>query len=182
MNKNNFIKLLVSIIICEFAGVAGSVFTMPAIKGWYSSLNKPPFNPPSWVFGPVWTTLFLLMGISLYFVWKKNFTPKEPLKFSKAKIWNKWSKKFLTGEWQKANVIIIFITQLFLNILWSLIFFGMQNPGAAFFELLMLWFAILYTIVNFYRVFKPAAYLLIPYILWVSLAGYLNFSIWLLNL
>lgn len=177
----NAIKLLASIIICELAGVLGSVFTYSKISTWYKTLEKPGFNPPGWIFGPVWTTLFLLMGISLYLVWAKDWQTDNKIFCSKRKIWNSWSQKFFDGKWQKANIILIFAVQLFLNVLWSVIFFGMQNPGVAFFELLMLWFAILYTIINFYRISKVAAYLLLPYILWVSFAGILNYFLWILN-
>jgi len=154
MNKINFVKLVVSVIICEGAGIVGAVFTTPAIGGWYAGLNKPSINPPSWVFGPVWTGLFFLMGISLYLVWLKRIT---------------------------AKIVIIFAVQLVLNVLWSIIFFTWHQPGIAFFELLALWFAILYTIVNFYRVSKSAAYLLLPYLLWVTFAGLLNYLLWTLN-
>lgn len=181
MKFKNTVKLLTSIIVCELAGVVGSVFTTPEINVWYKNLNKPSFNPPGWIFGPVWSIIFLLMGISLYLVWIKEFTIKNSLGKSKEKVWNKWSKKFWNGSWQKINIIAIFAVQLFLNILWSAIFFGAHNPGVAFFGLLMLWAAILYTIVNFYRVSKIASYLLIPYILWVSFAGVLNFSTWMIN-
>jgi tryptophan-rich sensory protein len=180
MKKINFTRLLVSIIICEVAGAAGSFFTLPAIKTWYAGLNKPGFNPPSWIFAPVWTTLFLLMGVSLYLVWQKNFTAEKPYS-GKIKVWNKLSEKFL-ARWQKANAVLVFSVQLGLNILWSSIFFGLHQPGVAFFELLMLWFAILYAIINFYRISKPAGYLLVPYILWVSFAALLNFNIWILNI
>jgi translocator protein len=181
MKNNNLIKFLLSIIICELAGVVGSIFTAPAIKGWYGTLNKTALNPPNWIFGPVWTTLFLLMGISFYLVWSKNFTANKSTKVLKIKAWNSWSQELWVGSWQKANVILIFVFQLVLNICWSIIFFGFRQPGLAFFELLMLWFAILYAIINFYRISKPASYLLIPYILWVSFAGFLNLSIWMLN-
>jgi tryptophan-rich sensory protein len=181
MKYINIIKLLTSIIICELAGVLGSIFTIPKIGAWYKTLNKPNFNPPNWIFGPVWTTLFLLMGVSLYLVWIKKWEPKNKIFSSGKKAWNAWSEKFFSGEWEKLNIILIFVFQLILNILWSVIFFGMQSPGAAFFVLLMLWFAILYTIINFYRVSKIAAYLLLPYILWVSFAGILNCFLWILN-
>lgn len=179
MKKINIVKFLVSIIVCEGAGIIGSVFTMPSIKSWYAFLNKPVINPPNWIFGPVWTVLFILMGISLYLVWSKNFVAK-PLK-TKIKAWNPWSQKLMSGSWQKINVVSIFAVQLVLNVLWSVIFFGWQQPGLAFFELLMLWFAILYTIINFWRISKPASYLLVPYILWVTFAGFLNYSLWMLN-
>lgn len=157
MNYNKLIKFFISIIICELAGVIGSLFTTPQINNWYKGLNKPFFNPPNWIFGPVWTILFVLMGISLYLIWQAK------------------SKK------QKKKAYIVFAIQLILNILWSLIFFGMRSLGVALFEILMLWFAILFTIINFYRVSKIAALLLLPYILWVSLAAILNLAIFLLN-
>ena len=181
MKFNNLIKLFASIIICELAGVVGAVFTTPAINSWYITLNKPSFNPPNWIFGPVWTILFVLMGISLYLVWSKKLEVKNELNFKGKKPWNKLSQKFLSGSWQKANIILIFATQLILNIVWSFIFFGAHSPSVAFFEILMLWTAILFTIINFYRVSKTAAYLLIPYILWVSFASFLNYFIWVLN-
>ena len=181
MKYNNLLKLFSSIIICELAGVIGSFFTISQIPLWYSSLNKPFFNPPSWIFGPVWTTLFVLMGISLYLVWSKNWEVKNHVGAKKDKVWNSLSKKFYSGSWKKANVIIIFTLQLVLNVAWSIIFFGAHSPDVAFFELLMLWFAIVFTIVNFYRVSRAAAFLLLPYILWVSFAGILNCFIWILN-
>ena len=177
----NYKRLVISLALPQLAGFIGSLFTAPAIVAWYAGLEKPSFNPPNWIFGPVWTILFLLMGISFYLVWSKNFTADQSQKVSKIKAWNSWSQKLWDGSWQKENVILIFALQLVLNILWSVIFFGLRQPGLAFFELLMLWFAILYTIINFYRISKPASYLLIPYILWVSFAGFLNLSIWLLN-
>lgn len=181
MQYNKIIKFLASIIICELAGSIGAIFTTPQINSWYSTLNKPSFNPPNWIFGPVWTTLFILMGISLYLVWTSNFGVKNELKFKSKKPINKLSKKFLSGSWQKANIILIFATQLILNVLWSVVFFGAHSPSWAFFVLLMLWVSILFTIINFYRVSKIAAWLLLPYILWVSFAGFLNLLIWLLN-
>jgi translocator protein len=174
-------KLILSILICEIAGVIGSFFTTPAIQGWYYFLNKPSFSPPNWLFAPVWTILFLLMGVSLYLVWSKNFAANIPADANDKKIWNPISKKLWFGSWREENAVLIFTLQLILNILWSVIFFGLQSPGFAFVEILMLWIAILYAIVNFYRISKTAAYLLIPYLAWVSFAALLNFSIWQLN-
>ncbi len=182
MKIPNIFKLIISIVICQLAGILGSFFTVPAIPTWYAGIAKSPLNPPSWVFGPVWTTLFLLMGISLFLVWKENWKIHDSLVTKKwGKAWNPYSQRLWTGSWQKGNVIAIFAVQLFLNALWSIVFFGLRDPMLAFFELIALWFAILYTIINFYRISKPAAYLLIPYILWVSFAGFLNYSVWMLN-
>ena len=121
------------------------------------------------------------MGISLYLSWKNNWEVKNPVFQGKRKAWNSWSERLWTGDLQKQNVIAIFGVQLILNVLWSFVFFGLKFPGLAFFELLALWFAVLYLIVNFYRISKTAAYLLLPYMLWISFAVYLNFSIWQLN-
>jgi len=155
MKYNNLFKLLISIIICELAGVVGSVFTMPEIGSWYKSLNKPSFNPPNWIFGPAWTIIFVLMGISLYLVWQ--------------------------AKGKKKKAIVIFAVQLLLNIFWSALFFGFHSPFFALIEIIFLWLAILWTIVKFYKISKTASYLLFPYILWVSFAAFLNLFIWVLN-
>ncbi|MCB9802974.1 tryptophan-rich sensory protein [Candidatus Nomurabacteria bacterium] len=151
-------KLLLSIIICQGAGLLGSVFTTSEINAWYRGIIKPSFNPPNWIFGPVWTLLFLLMGFALYLIWQEDFKKK--------KVQLAWA---------------IFIGQLVLNVFWSVLFFGLHNPGAAFVEIIILWLAILTNIYYFYQVKKTAAYLLLPYILWVSFAAILNFAIWQLN-
>ncbi len=177
----NTAKLIISILICEGAGIIGSFFTAPAIKTWYASLEKPVFSPPNWLFAPVWTILFLLMSISLYLVWGRNWKVEASENKSAKKAWNPISEKLWSGTWKEENAVAIFVLQLVLNVLWSVIFFGLKFPSIAFAEILMLWVAILYTIVNFYRISKLAAYLLIPYILWVSFATILNFSIVLLN-
>ncbi|MEO0089749.1 MAG: TspO/MBR family protein [candidate division WOR-3 bacterium] len=152
------LKLLLSILICQVAGILGSIFTTPAIPTWYLQLNKPPFTPPNWLFAPAWTTLFLLMGISLYLVWNQG-----------------WENK------QVKKAILIFAIQLILNILWSFIFFTLKSLLFAFIEIIILWIAILLTIINFQKVSKPSAYLLLPYLLWVSFASVLNFSLLTLN-
>jgi len=153
------LKLIISIFVCQGAGVIGSLFTSPTISTWYATLQKPSFNPPNWIFSPVWILLFLLMGISLYLMWEKGFENK------KAK-----------------TAFFIFGVQLILNILWSILFFYLQSPLYAFIEIIILWLAILLTIISFYNISKPAAYLLLPYILWVIFAGYLNYSIWQLQI
>ena len=162
MRINNFLKLVIAIVVSEATGVVGALFTTPSIAGWYATLVRPVLNPPAWVFGPVWTTLFALMGIAAFLVWKKGLERRDV--------------KIALG---------IFLGQLVLNTLWSIIFFGLHNPGAAFVEIIFLWLAILATIIAFTKISPPAggpaAWLLVPYILWVSFAGYLNFSIWMLN-
>lgn len=175
------IKLIISILICQGAGLIGSIFTAPAIPKWYAGIVKPGFTPPSWVFAPAWTALFLLMGISLYLVWEKKWQVKSLPVGSGEKYWNPISKKLWQGSWKEENVIAIFGLQLGLNILWSIVFFGLKAPDIAFAVILMLFFAILYTIVNFYRISKAAAFLLLPYIFWVSFAAVLNLFIVILN-
>ena len=148
------LKLLTAIVISEAAGIIGSLFTASAIPGWYASLIKPQLAPPNWVFGPVWTTLYALMGIAAFLVWKRGLERREV-----------------------KTALAIFVGQLALNTLWSIIFFGLKNPGAAFIEIILLWLAILATIIAFAKISKPAAWLLVPYLLWVSFAGYLNYAI-----
>ena len=173
--------LIFFILLCLATGAVGGLFTADAISTWYPSIVKPVFNPPNSVFGPVWTILYILMGVSLFLVWRNNWKVKNSLLVPKRGAWNKWSERFWVGDWQKQNVVLIFALQLALNVLWSYLFFSLHNPGLAFFEILALWFSIVYLIVNFYRVSKPAAWLLAPYIVWVSFAIYLNYSIWILN-
>jgi tryptophan-rich sensory protein len=158
MKPINPLKLTIAIAVSELAGIIGSVFTAPAIGGWYAGIIKPTWNPPAWVFGPVWTTLFMLMGIAAFLVWRKGLERREV--------------KIALG---------VFVGQLVLNTLWSIIFFGLHSPGGALIEIAFLWLAILATIIVFAKVSKPAAWLLVPYIAWVSFAGYLNYSIWMLN-
>jgi benzodiazapine receptor len=178
----NIYKFVISIVICESAGVLGSIFTTPAINTWYANLNKPSFTPPGSFIGAVWVILFFLMGVSLYLVWSKNWQVAAPTAAGAGrKTWNPITEKLWSGTWREENNIAIFALQLILNILWSVIFFGLKLPGLALFELIALWFAILYTIVNFHRISKPASYLLLPYIAWVSFAGYLNFVLWRMN-
>jgi benzodiazapine receptor len=153
----NFFKLVISLIICQLAGFIGSLFTAPAIPIWYASLKKPSFTPPSWLFSPVWIFLFVLMGLTLYILWKA------------------YSKK-------EARIALLFFTlQLILNMLWSVIFFGLKSPMWAFIEILILWLAIFLTIWKSLKISKAAGYLLLPYIIWVSFAAILNYSIWKLN-
>ncbi len=158
MKINNAFKLIIAIVVSELAGIIGSVFTISAIPNWYAGLVKPALNPPSWVFGPVWTTLYALMGIAAFLVWR-----------------NGWERK------EVKTALSIFGLQLFLNAIWSIIFFGLHSPGWALVDIVALWFAIVWTIAVFYKISKPAAYLLLPYILWVSFASYLNYAIWAFN-
>ncbi len=153
----NITKLIISIVICEAIGLIGSVFTTPSIGSWYTDLQKPGFTPPNWIFAPVWTTLFLLMGISLYFLIERGI-----------------GKGVRTG-------LVIFGAQLALNLIWSILFFGLHTILFALVEIVVLWIAILATIIWFWRIRKISAYLLIPYIVWVTVAAFLNYYIWVLN-
>lgn len=149
-------QLTTSISVCLLAGAVGSAFTIRSIPTWYAGLNKPFFSPPNWLFGPVWTTLYLLMGVSLYFIFlKENENITKPVK--------------------------IFLLHLAVNSLWSIVFFGMRSPGIAFIVIVALWYMIYYLVRIFYKIEKSASYLLIPYLAWVSFASILNFSIWVLN-
>ncbi len=158
MKLNNAAKLAIAIVVSEGAGAIGSVFTVSAIPNWYVGLAKPALNPPGWIFAPVWTTLYALMGIAAFLVWKKGLEKKEV----------------------KA-AIAAFSVQLFLNAIWSILFFGLHDPLFAFVDIVFLWIAILWTIIAFYKISRAAAYLLFPYLLWVTFAAYLNYSIWYLN-
>lgn len=158
LQKVNISKLIASIILCLLAGIIGSIFTASSIENWYVLLEKPAFNPPAWIFSPVWTILYILMGISLYLVWVKG------LQYPGVK-----------------PAISIFLIQLVFNTLWSILFFGLKNPFYAFIEIIFLWIAIILTVLQFSRVSKTASYLLLPYLLWVSFAMFLNYNIWILN-
>ncbi|MDD4937612.1 MAG: tryptophan-rich sensory protein [Candidatus Shapirobacteria bacterium] len=150
--KFNLLKFLLCILITEGAGVIGSIATVSSVKNWYvTDLIKPAFNPPSWVFGPVWTLLFFLMAIALYLVWTKK------------------------------NNLFWFWVQLILNILWSFLFFGLHSPLLAFYEIVFLWVAIFITVIKFWSYNKKAGILLLPYLIWVSFASFLNLSISRLN-
>jgi tryptophan-rich sensory protein len=154
----NSTRCIISIVLTVGLGSLGGIFTAPEIQGWFLHLNKPLWNPPNWLFAPVWTTLYLLMGIALYLIWKTK-----------------------AEQDKKQWAIIIFIVQFALNTLWSFIFFKQHQVGWAFVEIMVMWLAILCTIIAFSRMNKTAAWLLVPYISWVSFAGVLNYCIWQMN-
>ena len=155
---NNIVKLVISILACFAAGGIGSLFTFKAIPTWYPSLKKPKYTPPNQVFGPVWTTLYILMGISVFLVWQKGLATEGVL-----------------------LAFIFFWIQLIINALWSIIFFGMKSKGGGVIVIIVLWLLILATIIASFQVSVWAGIFLIPYILWVSVATYLNVGIWRLN-
>jgi tryptophan-rich sensory protein len=150
-------RLLLSIVVCQLAGIIGSLFTMPAIPSWYAALNKPAFTPSGTVIGTVWIILYTLMGISLYLVWQKGVNKKT------------------------RPALYAFGIQLALNALWSVLFFGLRSPLYGLIGIVALWFAILATIIMFRKISKQAAWLLVPYIAWVTFAAFLNFSVLMLN-
>ncbi len=158
MGWPDIIKLIVSIVACEGAGGIGAVFTTPAIPTWYAGLKKPAFTPPNSAFGPIWITLYLLMGIAVFLVWREGLN--------------------------QPGVIITFTilcVQLALNILWSVVFFGLKSLLGGMILILLLWIVILVKIITFFSVSPVAGGLLIPYIVWVSIAANLNVQIWILN-
>ena len=157
MKKSDWIKLIAATALCVLFGSVGGLVTIAEIPTWYASLNKPSFNPPNWLFGPVWTTLYFLMGVSAYLIWK--------LPVSK----------------ERNKSLQLFILQFILNFCWSFIFFGLHETGWALMEMIVLWIMILLTILHFSKQSKTAAWLLVPYISWVSFALLLNAAIWRLN-
>jgi benzodiazapine receptor len=156
--KKSFAKIAISVVICLLVGFLSSFATQSSVDSWYTTLTKPFLNPPNWIFAPVWTVLYILMGISAGLVWSRGFH-------------HKWVK----------TALYHFGFQLVVNGLWSIVFFGLQKPYYALLIILGLWVLVLLTILWFRVVSKNAAYLLYPYLAWVSFATYLNFSIWWLN-
>lgn len=154
----NYKRLIVSLALPQLAGVIGSVFTTSAISTWYAALERPSFSPPNWLFGPAWITLYVLMGISIYLVWQKLGKNKQ----ARQSFWLFW-------------------IHLIFNATWSIAFFGLQNPGLALINIIIILAFIIVLMTRFWRIDHLAAYLLIPYFLWVSFAALLNYSFWILN-
>ncbi|HRH22552.1 MAG TPA: tryptophan-rich sensory protein [Candidatus Paceibacterota bacterium] len=158
MKTKNILTLAGALLIPQIIGLTGALFTSASIPTWYATLTRPELAPPNWVFGPVWTLLFILMGIASFLIFQKGYERRD------VRI-----------------ALSLYGAQLILNLLWSLLFFGARNPGLAFAEIVVLWLVLFLTIKKFWPLSKTSAYLLVPYILWVSFAGYLNYSIWILN-
>lgn len=155
---SNIVKLIISIAIPLVVGFTAGFFTTTGPGSWYQTIQKPSWNPPSWVFAPVWTTLYVLMGVALFLIWKNE-----------------------ENAFVKRYAITLFAVQLVLNFFWSFIFFRLEEPGWAFAEIILLWVFILATIFSFARVNTLAAWLLVPYISWVSFASILTYTIWTMN-
>ena len=151
-----FSKIIICVILCVGLGAASGFSTADSINGWYQTIQKPSWNPPNWVFAPVWTLLYALMGISLALIWHNRHVLKNA-------------------------ALAFFVVQFVLNLLWSYIFFGRQNMQLALMEIILMWIMIFLTIFYFYRIHKIAAWLMIPYLLWVSFATFLNYTLYTLN-
>lgn len=154
----NSLKLVIAVLLPVGVGILSGLFTARGVPGWYRTLAKPSWNPPNAVFAPVWTVLYILMGIALYLVWKSN-----------------------TSMEAKKPALMFWAGQLVLNAIWSFLFFSQHAIGLALVEIVLLWLFILITIFLFARISNVAAWLLVPYISWVSFAAILNFTIWQLN-
>ena len=156
---NKFVKIAIALIVCLLVGYSASVVTRPSVESWYPTLVKPVFNPPNWIFMPMWTLLYILMAVAAGLVWDKIKEQNEEVK----------------------KALAFFLIQLTLNAIWSYLFFGLKNPMLALIEIALLWLMIYETYLKFIKINKIAAYLLVPYLLWVAFAGILNASIWWLN-
>lgn len=150
--------IVIASVLCLIAGAFGSIFTYPAIPTWYAALNKPFFSPPNWIFAPVWTILYIMMGVSAYLIWKKRNEGIEAVKG-----------------------LFVFAGQLFLNGMWSVVFFGYKDLFFGLLVIVLLWTLILMCMIQFNKLSRNAALLLVPYIVWVSFAALLNTAIWLMN-
>ena len=157
IHLRQIIELFVSVAVCLGAGFAGSRFTFRSVATWYPTLRKPAWTPPAWLFAPVWTALYCLMGIAAWLVWNR-------------------------AGWAATRIpLALFAIQLVLNVAWSGIFFGWRKPAWALAEIVLLWVAIAATACEFWPVSRSAAWLLVPYVVWVTYAAALNFAIWRLN-
>ena len=156
---NKYIKIAIALLVCLAVGYSASTVTRPSVESWYPTLIKPIFNPPNWIFMPMWTLLYILMAVAAGLVWDKIKEQNEAVK----------------------KALLFFIIQLTLNAIWSYLFFGLKNPLLALIEIALLWLMIYETYLKFTKINKTAGYLLIPYMAWVAFAAILNASIWWLN-
>jgi tryptophan-rich sensory protein len=155
--KRDAIGLLAFLAACLLVSAIGGMVTATSVQGWYTTLSKPAFNPPDWVFAPVWTALYVLMAVAAWRVWRTGHSVA------------------------RRRALVTFGVQLALNLSWSILFFGFQEVGLALADILVLWSAIAFNALLFWRIERLAGWLLLPYLLWVAFAAALNFSIWLLN-
>ncbi len=158
LDSNDIVKLAVSVIICIFPGFIGAMINVKAIPAWYAFIERPSFAPPNWVFAPVWTALYVTMGVTLFLLWRKGI-----------------------GYPGVRGAIVPFVVQLVLNGIWTPVFFGLRSPLAGLFVIVPMWVAILITIIKSYPVTRKGAVLLIPYLAWVGFASVLNASFYALN-
>ena len=149
-----YLGLVVFLVTCFAAAGIGGAVTTPKIASWYAALTKPSWNPPNWIFGPVWTTLYICMAVAAWLVWRQDGVSGATLPLT------------------------LFGIQLVLNVLWSCIFFGLEKPGHAFIEVLLLWTAIAATMIFFWQRSSAAGILFLPYLAWITFASILNFTIW----
>lgn len=157
MKRSDITKLIIAILIPLALGAIAGRFTSQAVPEWYSTLNRPSFSPPNWIFGPVWTVLYILIGTSLFLIWKQ--TPSK----------------------ERNNALWIFSIQMFFNFMWSFVFFYFNQIGLALIVIILLWICILFMLISFYKIKPWAAYLNIPYLLWVTFASVLNSAFYILN-
>ena len=153
------LSLLLVVVLVELVGASGSLFTVQGLDVWYETLERPALAPPNWVFGPVWTTLFALIGGAVWLVWRKIDVRPRRVRVA----------------------LVVFVVHFVANLAWSLVFFGLQQIAAGLVVILVLWLLIVATMWTFYRVDRRAALLLVPYLVWVSFATYLNYEFWVLN-
>jgi translocator protein len=160
--RSSVYRLAISIAIPLAAGIIGAYFTTDSVETWYQTIEKPWFMPPNWLFGPAWTALYMLMGVSLYLVWRKTTIDTSK-------------------RGARSAAFAAFGIQLGLNLLWSFLFFGLRSPQIAFAEIVVLLASIIVTIIIFSKISKLAAGLMLPYVGWVTFASVLNLGVWLLN-
>ena len=158
MNKTHWPKLILALIVPQCAGFIGSIFTRESVATWYQGLVKPTFSPPGWIFAPVWISLYFLMGLAFYFVLVS-----------------------IGDNAKRRTAVVLFCVQLAVNTAWSYLFFGLHSPFWAFIDIIVLWAMITFLIRVFWGIDRLAGAMLVPYWLWVSFAGLLNYGIWMMN-
>lgn len=161
MKIKQIVQLVLSIALCQTAGLLGSIFTIGGIDSWYQGLAKPFFNPPGWVFGPVWIMLYTLMGVAFYLLWGRT--------------------QKLRKRHESKNLVFLFLIHLVFNAIWSPIFFGMHQIGFAFIIIIAMVGSLIYIMYKVWSIDRRISYILMPYLAWISFASILNLAIWILN-